>query len=49
MIRAELTGLDDVDLVDGIPVGVQIIAGKYGDEKCIAVGKVIEELLKSSN
>ncbi|KAJ3530704.1 hypothetical protein NM208_g9207 [Fusarium decemcellulare] len=36
----------DVDLVDSIPVGVQIMAGKYGDEKCIAVAKVIEALLK---
>ncbi|KAM5349637.1 hypothetical protein ACJ41O_006142 [Fusarium nematophilum] len=35
----------DIDLVEGIPVGVQIMAGKYGDEKCIAVAKVIEELL----
>jgi Asp-tRNA(Asn)/Glu-tRNA(Gln) amidotransferase A subunit family amidase len=28
-----------------MPVGMQIVAGKYGDEKCIAVGKVIEEVL----
>jgi len=35
----------DFDLVDGLPVGVQIVAGKYGDEKCVAVGKVIEEVL----
>ena len=37
---------DNFDLVEGLPVGVQIMAGKYGDEKCIAVAKVIEELLQ---
>ncbi|VUC24526.1 unnamed protein product [Clonostachys rosea] len=36
----------DFNLVEGIPVGLQIMAGKYGDEKCIAVAKVIEDLLK---
>lgn len=36
---------DDVDLVEGAPIGVQIMAGKYADEKCIAVAKVIEALL----
>ena len=38
--------LDDPELVEGMPVGIQIVAGKYGDEKCIAVAKVIEECLQ---
>ncbi|KAF4973999.1 hypothetical protein FZEAL_9067 [Fusarium zealandicum] len=39
----------DIDLVDGMPVGVQIMAGRYGDEKCIAVAKVIKELLSQGD
>jgi amidase len=35
----------DIDLVQDIPVGVQIMAGKYGDEKCVAIAKVIEEIM----
>ncbi|KAJ9151117.1 Amidase [Pleurostoma richardsiae] len=35
----------DFNLVEGMPVGVQILCGKHEDEKCIAVGKVIESLL----
>jgi amidase len=37
---------DDLDLVKGMPVGVQVVGGKFGDEKTIAVAKVIKELLK---
>jgi Asp-tRNA(Asn)/Glu-tRNA(Gln) amidotransferase A subunit family amidase len=29
-----------------MPVGVQIVCGKYEDEKCIAVAKLVESLLK---
>ncbi|KAJ5086509.1 hypothetical protein NUU61_007816 [Penicillium alfredii] len=36
----------NVDSVEGLPVGVQVVGGKYGEEKCIAVAKVIESLLK---
>ncbi|KAL2793264.1 amidase signature domain-containing protein [Aspergillus keveii] len=36
----------DVNLVDAMPVGVQIVCGKYEDEKCIAVAKLVESLLK---
>ncbi|KAM0505893.1 hypothetical protein ACHAQF_002999 [Verticillium nonalfalfae] len=36
----------DIDLVDGIPVGIQVVCGKYEDEKCVAVGKVIQEQLR---
>ncbi|KAH8586255.1 amidase signature domain-containing protein [Bisporella sp. PMI_857] len=35
----------DFKLVEGMPVGVQVICGKYEDEKCIAVGKLIRSLL----
>ncbi|KAF3352146.1 hypothetical protein VdG1_09366 [Verticillium dahliae VDG1] len=36
----------DIHLVDGMPVGIQVVCGKYGDEKCVAVGKVIQEQLR---
>lgn len=43
-----LTGrLDDFDLIRGMPVGVQIIGGRYGEEKCIAVAKVLKDVLLS--
>jgi amidase len=42
-------GIDDADLVEGLPVGVQVICGKYEDEKCIAVAKVIKSLLRNSS
>lgn len=36
----------DVDLVKGLPVGIQVVGGRFGEEKCVAVGKVIDSLLK---
>jgi hypothetical protein len=40
-----LTEIDDIDLVHGAPVGVQVITPKLQEEKCIAVAKVIEDSL----
>lgn len=40
------TRIDDVEAVEGLPVGVQVVGGKFGEEKSIAVAKVIEALLK---
>lgn len=37
--------IDDIDLVHGAPVGVQVITPKLQEEKCIAVAKVIEDSL----
>jgi amidase len=37
--------VDDIDLVHGAPVGVQVITPKLQEEKCISVAKVIEESL----
>ena len=39
----------DVDLVDGMPVGLQIVGGRFGEEKAIAVAKVIESLRVQTN
>lgn len=40
--------VDDIELVKNMPVGVQIITGRFGEEKAIAVAKVIKELISSS-
>jgi amidase len=34
----------DVELVNGMPVGIQIVAGRFGEEKAIAVAKILQEL-----
>ncbi|KAJ5884938.1 hypothetical protein N7495_009448 [Penicillium taxi] len=36
----------DIDLVDGMPVGVQVIGGRFGEEKCVAVAKAIEQAMR---
>ncbi|KAJ5463316.1 Amidasefungi [Penicillium sp. IBT 31633x] len=38
----------DIDLVHGMPIGVQIIGGRFGEEKAVAVGKVIDELVNQT-
>ncbi|KAJ5781165.1 hypothetical protein N7457_006325 [Penicillium paradoxum] len=35
----------DADLVHGMPICVQIVGGRFGEEKAVAVGKVIDELM----
>jgi amidase len=35
----------DLDLVDGMPVGLQIITGRFGEEKSVAIAKVIDALI----
>lgn len=34
----------DVDLFDGMPVGVQIVTGRFGEEKAIGIAKVLRSL-----
>jgi amidase len=36
--------LYDVDMVEGMPVGVQIVTGRFGEEKAVAIAKVIDAL-----
>lgn len=36
---------DDPELVMGMPVGIQIVGGRFGEEKAIAVAKIVEDLL----
>ena len=40
--------VDDPDLIRGMPVNVQIVTGKFGEEKAVAVAKAIEEALRMS-
>lgn len=36
--------IDDVDLVKGMPVTVQIVGGRFGEEKAVSVAKVVDGL-----
>ena len=36
--------LYDLDMVEGMPVGVQIVTGRFGEEKAVAIAKVIDAL-----
>lgn len=38
--------LDDIDLVEGMPVGIQVVGGRFGEEKCVAVAKAIEQAMQ---
>lgn len=40
--------IDDIDLVDGMPVGLQIVGGRFGEEKCVSVAKAIEQAMRWS-
>lgn len=42
-----LIGLtDDIDLVEGMPVGIQVVGGRFGEENCVAVAKAIEQAMQ---
>ena len=43
--RMLILQVDDIDLVHGMPVCVQIVGGRFGEEKAVAVGKVVDELM----
>lgn len=36
----------DPDLVRGKPVTVQLVCGKYGEEKCVSVAKALEDAMR---
>ncbi|PVH80440.1 amidase [Cadophora sp. DSE1049] len=38
----------DPKLTAGMPVGVQVVAPKYGEEMCVAVAKVIKDILEQA-
>ncbi|KAJ5660399.1 hypothetical protein N7507_006850 [Penicillium longicatenatum] len=35
----------DIELVHGMPICVQIVGGRFGEEKAVAVAKVVDELM----
>ncbi len=41
--------IDDPDVYDGAPVGVQIVARKHEEEKVWAIAKIIDAALKAAN
>jgi amidase len=38
---------DEPELVSGMPLGVLVVGGKFGEEKTVAAAKVIEKVLRS--
>ena len=40
------SGVDDADIYHGGPVGVQIVARKFEEEKVLAIGKIVEQVLR---
>lgn len=46
VILADMQGaLDDPELVSGMPVGVLVVGGRFGEEKTISVAKAIDKAL----
>ncbi len=41
--------IDDPKAYDGAPVGLQIVARKYEEEKVWAIAKIVDSILKESN
>jgi amidase len=37
---------DDPKLIDGMPVSIQVVGGKFGEEKAVAVAKAVQEALE---
>ena len=40
---------DDPEIYDGAPVGLQIVARKWEEEKVWAVAKIVDAVLKTRN
>ncbi|KAJ5455096.1 Amidase [Penicillium sp. IBT 31633x] len=38
----------DINLVEGMPVGIQVVGGRFGEEKCVAVAKAIEQAMQGN-
>ncbi|KAL3478998.1 putative acetamidase [Aspergillus californicus] len=39
-------GQYDIDLVKEMPVAIQIVGGKFGEERAVSVGKVVDEIFQ---
>ena len=46
-IRKLTDGTNDHKLTGGMPVTIQIVGGKFGEENTVVVAKAVEEALKS--
>jgi amidase len=43
-----LLRIDDADVYDGAPIGVQLVARKYEEEKVWAIAKIVSSALKTA-
>lgn len=41
--------VDDIELVHGMPIGLQIVGGRFGEEKAVAAAKVVDEVMNPSS
>lgn len=44
-----LGNIDDPEIYDGAPIGVQIVARKYEEEKIWAIAKIVTAALKTAD
>jgi hypothetical protein len=42
-------GADDPEAYDGAPVGLQIVARKYDEEKVWAIAKIVDDIQRNSS
>jgi amidase len=43
-----LLSIDDPDVYDGAPIGVQLVARKYEEEKVWAIAKIVSAALETA-
>jgi Asp-tRNA(Asn)/Glu-tRNA(Gln) amidotransferase A subunit family amidase len=43
--KSTLMPLDDPEVYDGAPVGIQIVGRKFEEEKIWAIGKIVHDLV----
>ena len=41
----KLVNLDDIDLVKDMPVSLQVVGGRFGEEQAVSVAKVLDKLM----
>jgi Asp-tRNA(Asn)/Glu-tRNA(Gln) amidotransferase A subunit family amidase len=42
--QVELTAVDNIELVKGMPIGLQIVGGRFGEERAVAIARMIKSL-----
>lgn len=45
--RGRANDLDDIELVKDMPICLQVVGGRFGEEKAVSVAKVVDRLMHS--